>query len=63
MDQNKGNNNMTSLAQSRIMDSIKDHREAQEVTINFEIDNGMRIKNPISAYEAPNTFVYMKPTF
>ena len=45
------------------MDSIKEHKEAKEVTMCFEIDNGMRIKNPISSYEPPNTFVYMKPTF
>ena len=63
MDQNSGHNNVASLTQTRIMDSIKEHEEAQDVTISFSIDNGMRIKNPISAYETPNTYVFMKPGF
>lgn len=63
MDQNRSNNNVSSLTQTRIMDSIKEHEEAKEVSIHFEIDNGMRIKNPISTFETPNTFVYMKPSF
>jgi 5S rRNA maturation endonuclease (ribonuclease M5) len=63
MDQNRGNTNVTSLTHTRIIDQIKEHESAQEVSIYFEIDNGMRIKNPISDYETPNTFVCMKPTF
>jgi hypothetical protein len=63
MDQNSGHNNVASLTQTRIMDSIKEHEEAQDVSISFSIDNGMRIKNPISAYETPNTYVFMKPSF
>ena len=63
MDQNRGNTNVTSLTNTRIIDQIAEHEEAKEVTIFFEIDNGMRIKNPISSYETPNSFVYMKPTF
>jgi hypothetical protein len=63
MDQNRSQNNLSSLTQTRIMDSIQEHQEAQEVSISFSIDNGMRIKNPISAYETPNTYVYMKPGF
>jgi hypothetical protein len=45
------------------MDNVKEHEAAQSVTLFFEIDNGMRIKNPLNANEKPNTFVTMKPTF
>lgn len=33
------------------------------MTLFFEIDNGMRIKNPLNAHEKPNTYVTMKPSF
>lgn len=29
----------------------------------FEVDNGMRLKNPLNSREPPNVYVYMKPTF
>ena len=35
----------------------------EEVVLNIEIDNGMRIKNPLNPNETPNSYVYMKPDF
>jgi hypothetical protein len=57
------NSNAKSFTHQRIMDNVKEHEAAQSVTLFFEIDNGMRIKNPLNANEKPNTFVTMKPTF
>lgn len=36
---------------------------AQEVSLFFEVDNGMRIRNPLNPIEPPNCFVVMKPDF
>ena len=33
------------------------------MAIYFEVDNGMRIRNPLSAHEPPNAFVSMRPCF
>ena len=35
----------------------------EEIIMHFEIDNGMRIKNPLNPNETPSTYVYMKPDF
>jgi len=32
------------------------------VIISFEIDNAMRLQNPLSSHETPSTYVYMKPS-
>ena len=37
--------------------------KSQDISIFFEVDNGMRIKNPLSAHEPPTAFVSMKPCF
>ena len=63
IEQNKATTNASSMVHNRIMDSIKEHESAQDVTIFFEVDNGMRIKNPLSANEPPTAFVSMKPCF
>ena len=42
---------------------MREHEAAQSVTITFEVDNGMRIKNPLNSHEKPNSFVTMKPAF
>lgn len=34
-----------------------------EVQMYFEVDNGMRILNPLSKHECPNSFVTMRPAF
>ena len=57
------NNNAKSFTHQRIIESVKEHEAAKSVTLFFEIDNGMRIKNPLNPNEKPNTFVSMKPTF
>lgn len=51
------------MVHNRILDSIKEHESAQDISIFFEVDNGMRIKNPLSAHEPPTAFVSMKPCF
>lgn len=63
MDQNSPNTDIETLRQSRIIEQVKEFGGSKEVTIHFEVDNGMRIKNPLSSCEAPNAFVYMKPSF
>jgi len=63
MDQTSAHNDIVSLAHNKILDSIKEHEEAREVKLFFEVDNGMRIKNPLSNTQPPNSFVYMKPSF
>lgn len=63
IEQNKGVTNSASFIHNRILDSMKQHEEAEQVQIFFEVDNGMRIKNPLSPNEPPNAFVTMKPCF
>ena len=36
---------------------------AQEVSLFIEVDNGMRIRNPLNPIEPPTCFVVMKPDF
>jgi len=63
MEQNKGTTNIVSLTNNRIIDKQREIEAAQEVVLSFEVDNGMRLKNPINNNETPNCYVYMKPTF
>ena len=63
MDQNSKSTDIGALRQSRIIEQVKEFGGPEEVTIQFEVDNGMRIKNPLSCNETPNAFVYMKPNF
>jgi len=63
VEQNKGMNNSDTLVHTRIMESIQKHESAQDIAFFFEIDNGMRIKNPLTNNETPNSFVTMKPCF
>ena len=63
MEQNKDNNNMMSLANNKILDMRREIEEAQEVVLSFEVDNGMKLSNPIVGNETPNCYVYMKPNF
>ena len=63
MDQNSGSMNLTTPVPNRVLDQIQEHEAAQEVTMHFEVDNGMRLKNPLNSREPPNVYVYMKPTF
>jgi hypothetical protein len=63
MEQNQGYNDAKSLVHNRVMDRVKEHESSQEVLIYFEVDNAMRLKNPINSLETPNSYVYMKPTF
>lgn len=63
MELNQGNNDASSLVHERILDNKRDHEAAQNVVLYFEVDNGMRLKNPLSQHEPPSTFVSMKPTF
>lgn len=52
-----------SLANNKITDMQKQIEEAQEVVLSFEVDNGMKLVNPINSCETPNCYVYMKPNF
>jgi hypothetical protein len=63
MEQNCGQTNIGQLTNDRILEQAQQIEEAQEVTISFEIDNGMCLKNPLAGNEPPNAFVHMKPTF
>ena len=63
MEYNYAGNNAEQFVQTQIKENIEEIRDAEQVKIYFEIDNGMRIKNPLSATEPPNTFVTMKPAF
>lgn len=61
MEQNKQGNNIMSLTNNRIIEMQREVQAAEEVTLSFEIDTGMRLQNPLSSSEAPNCYVYMKP--
>ena len=63
MDQNGGNNDSKSYVHKRIVDNMQAHETAKDVTLYFEVDNGMRIKNPLDSNDKPNSYVCMKPTF
>lgn len=63
MDQNPGNNDSKSYVHKRIVDNMSAHEVAKEVVLYFEVDNGMRLKNPLESTARPNTFVCMKPSF
>ena len=57
--------NASSLVTKKIVENVKDLTAASnpEVQMFFEVDNGMRILNPLSQHECPNTFVTMRPAF
>jgi hypothetical protein len=63
MEQNKDTNNIMSLANNKILDMQRQIEEAKEVVLSFEVDNGMKLTNPISSHVTPNCYVYMKPNF
>lgn len=63
MQQNARSNNVMTLTNQRIVEQQREIQEAQEVTLSFEIDNAMYLKNPLASHETPNAFVYMKPNF
>jgi hypothetical protein len=49
------------MVHNKILDQQSELQAAEEVQMYFEIDNGMRLKNPCTQNEAPSTYVYMKP--
>lgn len=51
------------LANNKALEIQRQIEEAQEVVLSFEVDNGMKLTNPINDQERPNCYVYMKPNF
>lgn len=63
MDQNPDKNNVNVLSRNKAVEMQRQIEAAEEVILSFEVDNGMRIKNPLSQTEMPTCYVYMKPNF
>ena len=63
VEQNKDINDSSKLVQGRIVEQMKGYDYGKEVELIFEVDNGMRIRNPMSGNELASSFVTMKPCF